>query len=57
MILTFKAYCCRDMPQSVSRRHFTLEAWVLSQASKISGSWSGPGTAYSPRTSVYPCRY
>jgi len=37
VILAFNADCGRDMPQPVSRRHLTLEAWVPSQASKISG--------------------
>ena len=34
-ILTIKADCSREMPQPVSRRHFTLYSCVRSEARKI----------------------
>ena len=47
------------MTQAVSRRPPTAEARIRSRVSPcgICGGQSGPGTGFSPNTSVFPCQF
>jgi hypothetical protein len=49
----------RAMTQAVSRRSFTAEARVRSQADpcEICSGQSGSGTGFSPGTSAFPCQH
>jgi hypothetical protein len=47
------------MPDALSRRPLSSEAWVRSQASlcEICGGKSGIGTGFLPSTAVFTCQY
>jgi hypothetical protein len=54
-----RAYEGRAMAQVVSRLPLTAEARVRARVNPcgIGGGQSGPGTGFSPSSSVFPCQY